>query len=95
MIRKYRRRLCLNCLSDWTRSSDLTEELCPACRIEHEMRWEANLRSNRGEPTAPSQPSDWWGFTEREVDPDDLRTGFYVASADGSPDAPMHPLHHD
>lgn len=66
-------RLCLGCLEDWTWD---VGPLCPACLIEHDLHRAASARID----VTPDNPSgvDWWGPTQQDVDPEDLKGGYSV-----------------
>ena len=66
-------RLCLGCLESWTFSTD---PLCPACKIEHELH-----RNAKGDWGGKPEPSEWWGPTLKDVDPEDLENAYYGSSA--------------
>lgn len=73
-------RLCLGCMEDWTYSEG---PLCPACSVEHELHKQA-----KGTWSGDVAPAEWWGLTLKDIAPEDLAEGFYIASASG--DMPLY-----
>lgn len=72
------RRLCLECLCDYT--SDPEIPLCPSCGFEHMLRSE--FTPIGGYPR-PGGDGDFYGMTIDDVDVNDLKDGYYVASISG------------
>lgn len=65
-------RLCISCVEDWAEFGD---GFCLSCRLE-QLRSVA-LRGN-DYAGRNARAAEWWGASERDVNPEDISDGFYV-----------------
>ena len=67
------RRLCLVCLSDWV---EIPEDICLACEIDRDRRMK--ILGQTGSMRRNDSAVDWWGPTQKDINPEDIAFGFHV-----------------